>query len=79
MQPMPVDVAEFFRPRRRRVNTHAGREPPAHRHRDVKAYTRGRGFTAGEPSEDLWLIIVPVCARLTANPNMTAESSIDDY
>jgi len=45
----------------------------------VKGYVRGRGFTAGQPADDLALIIVSSTARLTANPQMTTEEAIDDY
>lgn len=42
----------------------------------VRAYVRGRGFTAGEqgdePADDLALVIIASTARLTANPEMLA-------
>jgi len=46
----------------------------------VKGYTRGRGFDIhGDPADDMRLIILSSTARLTANPEMTTEVSIDDY
>ncbi|MGI8699881.1 MAG: hypothetical protein ACR2JU_01485 [Nocardioidaceae bacterium] len=45
----------------------------------VRGYPRGRGFTAEHPADDLALIILSATARLTANPDMTTEVSIDDY
>lgn len=45
----------------------------------VRGYTRGRGFTAEQPADDIALVIVASTARLTANPQMTTEVSIDDY
>ncbi len=46
----------------------------------VRGYTRGRGFdaTTGLPADDLGLVIVSSTARLTANPRMKTEVSIDD-
>ncbi len=34
----------------------------------VKAYTRGRGFTADVPGDDVAHVIVSTCARLIHNP-----------
>lgn len=34
----------------------------------VKAYTRARGFTAGEPNEELSAVITTASARMVANP-----------
>lgn len=46
----------------------------------VKGYVRGRGFDIhGDPADDIGLIILSSTARLTANPQMTTEVSIDDY
>ncbi len=34
----------------------------------ARSYTRGKGFTAGEPAEDVAAVIVTATARLMANP-----------
>ena len=34
----------------------------------VSAYTRGRGFDLGEPSDDLAAVITTASARMVANP-----------
>jgi hypothetical protein len=34
----------------------------------VKAYTRGRGFDAGEPNDELAAVITTASARMVANP-----------
>lgn len=38
----------------------------------VKSYTRGGGFVAGEPLEDVAAVIVTASARLAANPEQIA-------
>jgi len=46
----------------------------------VEAYVHGVGFNATTgPADDLVLVIVASTARLSANPDMTRESAIDDY
>ncbi len=45
----------------------------------VHAYTRGQGFTDGEPGNDLRHVIVSACARLTDNPQLAREESIGDF
>lgn len=46
----------------------------------VKAYTRGRGFDeAGNPADDLALIIVSSCARLVSNPEHTVEQTTGPF
>jgi len=45
----------------------------------VKGYTRGRGFDIhGWATDDIALIILSSTARLSANPDMTTEVSVDD-
>jgi hypothetical protein len=78
MQPIPLDVAQFLGRTDEQTLKLAGSHLPIVTAM-VRAYTRGRGVTAGGPAEDLWLIIVSSCARLTANPDMTRESSIGDF
>lgn len=34
----------------------------------VQGYTRGEGFTAGEPNDEIAAVIVTASARLVANP-----------
>lgn len=34
----------------------------------VKAYTRGRGFTATEPNDELAAVVIVASARMCANP-----------
>jgi hypothetical protein len=34
----------------------------------VTSYTRGRGFTAGEPNHELNAVIITASARMVANP-----------
>ncbi|MGB5796789.1 MAG: hypothetical protein WBH51_13500 [Mycolicibacter algericus] len=34
----------------------------------VRAYTRGNGFTAGEPNDELAAVITTAASRLAANP-----------
>jgi hypothetical protein len=45
----------------------------------VKAYTRGRGFTEGEPTDDLALVVVSSCARLVVNPEHTIEQTTGPF
>lgn len=35
----------------------------------ARAYTRGTGFTAGEPNEDIRAVILTASARLLSNPS----------
>lgn len=45
----------------------------------VSAYTRGKGFTAGEPADDLAAVIITSTARLVGNPTLARSVAIDDY
>lgn len=40
------------------------------------SYTRGRGFTAGEPYEDVAAVIVTATARLVDNPEQYFEKTV---
>lgn len=37
----------------------------------AQAYTRGNGFTAGEPNEEIAAVITTATARLMGNPDQT--------
>ena len=37
----------------------------------ARAYTRGNGFQAGHPNEDIEAVLVTATARLMANPDQT--------
>lgn len=41
----------------------------------ARAYTRGRGFTNGEPTEDLGAVLISATARLMANPEQTRQTA----
>ena len=41
----------------------------------VRAYTRDRGFTAGEPNSQIAAVITIASARLTANPEQLATDT----
>ena len=41
----------------------------------VRAYTRDRGFTAGEPNSNIAAVIVTASARLVANPEQLATDT----
>ncbi len=43
------------------------------------AYTRGGGFTAREPYDDVAAVIITATARLLPNPSQDVTSAIDDY
>lgn len=45
----------------------------------VKAYTRGRGFTEGVPADDVAMVIVTSTARGVSNPENVRSESIGDY
>lgn len=45
----------------------------------VNAYTRGNGFSAGTPNDDLAAVIVSAAARLAVNPDQNAREQIGDY
>ncbi len=45
----------------------------------ARAYTRGRGFTDGEPADDISAVIVGAAARLMANPSGAVVESIGEY
>lgn len=43
----------------------------------AKAYTRGRGFDAGQPNEEIAAVITTAAARLGSNTGQTATSRTD--
>lgn len=45
----------------------------------ARAYTRGRGFTDGEPADDIAAVIVTCAARMMANPEGTIYETIGPY
>ena len=46
----------------------------------AKGYTRGRGFTAGEPNDDVRAVILSAAARLIADPSqITAEKQMGPF
>ena len=45
----------------------------------VRAYTRGRGFTDGEPAGDVGMVVLTATARVVANPENIRSESIGDY
>lgn len=45
----------------------------------ARAYTRGRGFTDGEPADDIATVIVTAVSRLLGNPEGTITESIGSY
>jgi hypothetical protein len=45
----------------------------------VRVYTRGNGFTDGEPNADLRDVIVSATARLTANPEQVQSHQIGEF
>jgi len=78
MLPTPSDVAAFLgQPGDSALLALAAQHLPAVTAM-VKGYTRGRGFDHGWAT-DIALVILSSTARLTANPQMTTEVSIDDY
>jgi len=78
-RPIGGDVAEFLgRSDDPALATLAGSHLPVVTAM-VKAYVHGAGFTGGDPADDLALVIIAATARLTANPELTRESTIDDY
>jgi hypothetical protein len=44
----------------------------------ARAYTRGRGFTDGEPNEVIAAVIVTAAARLAGNTEQLARKKVDD-
>ena len=48
-------------------------------HAAVSADTRGKGFTDGEPNEDVALVIVASAARLVTNPALARSETVGDY
>jgi len=44
----------------------------------AKAYTRGRGFTSGEPNDEIAAVITTAAARLAANAEQLARKKVDD-
>ncbi len=66
--PMAEDVTAFLG-----IGGNLAAEELAAQHLGVvtamaRSYTRGNGFTAGEPAEDLGAVILTATARLMANP-----------
>ncbi len=45
----------------------------------ARAYTRGRGFTDGEPADDIATVIVTAVSRLLGNPEGTITETIGSY
>lgn len=45
----------------------------------VRSYTRGGGFFAGEPNDDLAAVIITATARLVTNPDQVKREQIGDY
>ncbi|UCZ90441.1 hypothetical protein [Gordonia sp. WA4-43] len=45
----------------------------------VRAYTRGRGFSGEQPAPDLDTVILTSTARLVANPENLRSEKIGDY
>jgi hypothetical protein len=43
------------------------------------SYTRGGGFTAGEPYDDVAAVIITATARLLPNPAQTVSESLGDF
>lgn len=79
MVPVAADVAQFLgRGDDDDLVTLAGAHLPIVTEM-VKAYTRGVGFTAGEPSAALAAVIVSATARLSSNPDGTITVAVDDY
>jgi hypothetical protein len=44
----------------------------------AKAYTRGRGFVAGEPNDEIAAVITAASARLAGNGEQLARKKVDD-
>lgn len=45
----------------------------------IEAYTRGRGFTDGEPANPLRSVIITAAARLVPNPEQMKRYQTGDY
>ncbi|ATD70354.1 MULTISPECIES: hypothetical protein [Gordonia] len=45
----------------------------------VRAYTRGRGFSGDQPAPDVETVILTSTARLAANPENLRAEKIGDY
>lgn len=45
----------------------------------VEAYTRGRGFTNGEPDSKLRSVIITACARMVPNPSQLKRFQAGEY
>lgn len=45
----------------------------------IEAYTRGNGFTNGEPADSIAAVIIAATARLVSNPAMTVRETDGDY
>jgi hypothetical protein len=67
MTPTPGQVAAFLGQPDDATVSLAGQHLPVVTE-FVRAYTRGRGFTDGEPGDDLEAVIVSATARLVSNP-----------
>ena len=44
----------------------------------ARAYTRGRGFDAGEPNDEIAAVIATAAARLAVNGKQLARKKVDD-
>lgn len=44
----------------------------------ARAYTRGRGFSGGEPNDEIAAVITTAAARLAANPTGLQSKRVDD-
>ncbi|ODR06936.1 hypothetical protein BHQ15_12300 [Mycolicibacillus koreensis] len=42
----------------------------------ANAYTRGRGFTAGEPNNEVRAVILSAAARLVADPSQITDEQV---
>ncbi len=45
----------------------------------VEAYTRGKGFTEGQPDGPLAAVIMTAAARLVPNPEQAKRTQVADY
>lgn len=45
----------------------------------VSAYTRGQGFTDGEPADDLAAVITTATARLADNPMLEVSEGVGEW
>lgn len=79
MMPVAADVAQFLgRGDDDDLVTLAGAHLPIVTEM-VRAYTRGVGFTVGQPNDAVAAVIVSATARLSSNPDGTVTVAVDDY